>query len=347
MADLLGMGLSHAPMFQFPDENMSDILRRFMKSPRLPENMREVHQWPEPMQAEWGDDEGLNSARKHREIAINGFRRLRAEIDAFNPDVVLIWGDDQYENFKEDIVPPFCVYIYDQLECFPYKSSAVINSPVNVWGQPEDKAVSVRGHREAAHHLARELTLNNFDVCYSYKPHHHPGLAHAFMRTLVYLDYDQRGFAYPIIPFHVNCYGSDLIAKRAITNFADGELAPPAPTPQRCFDLGVEVGRILQESRWRAVVIGSSSWSHAFLTRKHHGLYPDVVSDRKRLKELESGRHSEWRNLAPDTLTDAGQHEFLNWLCLAGAMADRKAEVVAYAETYIFNSDKIFTLFQP
>ena len=28
MAELLGMGITHAPMFQFPDENMADILRR-------------------------------------------------------------------------------------------------------------------------------------------------------------------------------------------------------------------------------------------------------------------------------------------------------------------------------
>ena len=142
-------------------------------------------------------------------------------------------------------MPPFCVYVIDQMECFPYRRSQVINTAANVWGQPEDKAIPVRGHRLAAHHLAWELTLNDFDVRYSYKPHHHPGLAHAFMRTLMYLDYDQRGFDYPIIPFHVNCYGSDLISKRAATDFAEGEKAPPAPTPKRCFDLGAEVARIL------------------------------------------------------------------------------------------------------
>ena len=50
---------------------------------------------------------------------MNGFRKLRAEIDAFNPDVVLVWGDDQYENFKEDIIPAFCVMAYDEFECQP------------------------------------------------------------------------------------------------------------------------------------------------------------------------------------------------------------------------------------
>ena len=125
--------------------------------------------------------------------------------------------------------------------------------------------------------------------------------------------------------------------------------APPAPTPTRCFDLGGQVARILSDSPWRAALVGSSSWSHAFLTKKHHGLYPDVESDRRRLAELQAGRHAEWRNLDLATLVDAGQHEFLNWVCLAGAMdaLGRKAEIIDYIESYLFNSNKCFVLFQP
>ena len=36
-------------------------------------------------------------------------------------------------------------------------------------------------------------------------------LAHAFTNTLLYLDWDRRGFPWPVIPFAINCYGSDLI----------------------------------------------------------------------------------------------------------------------------------------
>ena len=36
---------------------------------------------------------------------IDEFRKIRRELDAFKPDFVLIWGDDQYENFREDCVP--------------------------------------------------------------------------------------------------------------------------------------------------------------------------------------------------------------------------------------------------
>lgn len=343
MGELLGIGLTHSPAFQFPDENMADILRRTLRSDRVPAWLKDVRNWPKPMQEEWGDDEGLTSARRHRQVMVESFRQLRAALDEFKPDFVLIWGDDQYENFQEDVVPPFCVYIFDLLECLPYKRSPAVNATSNVWGQPEDKVVPVRGHREAAMHIARELISRDFDIAYAYKPHHHPTLGHAYMRTILYLDYDQKGFPYPIIPFHVNCYGTDLLRQGRVRD----EEAPPAPTPRRCFDLGRAVARIIRESPWRAAVVGSSSWSHAFLTKKGHGLWPDIESDRARLEELRSGRHVQWRNLSPETLTEAGQHEFLNWICLAGAMEDRKAEVLAYAETWIFNSGKVTALFRP
>jgi hypothetical protein len=332
-------------MFQFPDENMADILRDYLQRESTPVALRSSKNWPAPMRDEWGDDEGLTAARRHRETVVHGFRKLRAELDVFQPDLVLVWGDDQYENFKEDVVPPFCVYIYDTLDCLPYRKSPVIRAERNVWDRSPDTVVPVRGHREAASYLARQLILNQFDTAYAFKPHHHPTLAHAFMRTLLYLDYDQQGFPYPIVPFHVNCYGSDLM--KGPTAREAGPDAPPAPTPARCFDLGRAVARILGDSPWRVALVGSSSWSHAFLTRKHHGLYPDVESDRVRLRELESGRQAEWRKLDSATVVDAGQHEFLNWVCLAGAMADRQAEIVAYAETWVFNSTKVAAIFRP
>ncbi len=345
MGEILGIGMTHAPMFQFPDEDMANILRRYLKKEALPARWKERRNWPDDMRKEWGEDEGLSAARGHRETVVASFRRLRAELDAFKPDFVLIFGDDQYENFKEDVVPAFCVYIYDQLDCLPYQGSRAIGKVKNVWGQPEDKVVPVRGHREAANYLAHQLIMNDFDVAYAYKPHHHPTLAHAFMRTIMYLDYDQRGFDYPLIPFHVNCYGSDLMSQ--VKGKTAIDCAPPAPNPRRCYDLGRAIARIIAQSPWRAAVIGSSSWSHAFLTKKHDEIYPDVASDRLRVKELRDGRQAQWRNLELATLIDAGQHEFLNWVCLAGAMEGRKAEVLAFAETYIFNSTKVSAIFHP
>src|ERR671933_617936 len=107
--------------------------------PRIPAHLKDPANWPEPMRAEWGDDEGITAHKEHRARVFKAFRKIREEIDAFQPDFILIWGDDQYENFKEDVVPPFCVYMYEQLDCLPYQASRVITTPRNVWDQPTDK----------------------------------------------------------------------------------------------------------------------------------------------------------------------------------------------------------------
>ena len=77
-------------------------------------------------------------------------------------------------------------------------------------------------------------------------------------------------------------------------------------------------------------LIASSSWSHAFLTKKTHWLYPDLESDRARLAELREGRHACWRDLGRNQIEEAGQ----------------KAKIVDWVESYIFNSGKCFARFQ-
>jgi hypothetical protein len=99
----------------------------------------------------------------------------------------------------------------------------------------------------------------------------------------------------------------------------------------------------LKASPWRVAVIGSSSWSHAFLTNKHNLLWPDVETDKVRFEELRTGRQHLWKDLAMDQIEDSGQQELLNWVCLAGAMTELKAkpEFLEMTATYIFNSPKV------
>jgi hypothetical protein len=352
MAEILGIGLTHAPHFQFPDENMADLLRYRLRNADTPEDMRDPQNWPEPMRREWSDDEGLAAATAHREELVRGFRAARQALDEFQPDVVLIWGDDQYENFKEDIVPPFCVYALGDMDVPMFEPTYATSAKRNVWDEDPSRTVKVESHVDAGNLVANGLLQNGFDVSYSYKLHHAAGLSHAFVRTMLYLDYDRKGWPWPVLPFHVNCYGSDLTAPDFIK--AGGSVVrkeeeyprPPAPSPWRCYDLGKQVGEILEASPWRVAVIGSSSWSHAFLTKKFPAGHPDIEADRARLEELEAGEQHKWRDLDLEELRAAGQHEFLNWVCLAGAMEGRKAEVLSYGETYIFNSNKCVAVFR-
>ncbi len=352
MAEILGAGVTHYPALMAPDEQRRFPLHfTLQRDERVPEDLKNPENWPESMRIEYGEDRGLASAGVHRQRLVEGFRRVRAEIDAFNLDLVLIWGDDQYENFKEDIIPPFCLLGYEQMECTPFANG---HEGGNVWGEGPETVFKYRGHPEAARFLTSQLINQGIDMAYSYKPLHHPGLAHAFMNTLLYLDYDRTGFDYPILPFAVNCYGSAVISNRGsiLPHKENGQTLPPdppGPSPKRCMQVGAAAARALKDSPWRVALIASSSWSHAFLTAKNHWLWPDQESDRARFQELASGNYAAWGKQSTASFQDAGQHELLNWACLLGAMEElgHKPEIIDYIETHVFTSDKCMAVFKP
>ena len=353
MGEILGIGVTHFPGLMLPDAYMSSFLTRTLKSDRIPAELKDPARWPEPLRRELAANQDGSAAAEHRRRLVGGFRAARQALDAFAPDFVVIWGDDQYENFREDGVPSFCVFALDAVDCRPFARPGRAELG-NVWGEGPDKVVRVEGHRTAGSWLAASLIKADYDVSYAYRMRHELGLPHAFINTILYLDYDRQGFPYPVVPFHVNCYGSSVIAKRGSSAHLTGEadpnaIDPPGPNPSRCFDVGAAVARALADSPWRVALIASSSWSHAFLTAKHHWIYPDIDSDRARFDELASGNSARWRNLTTEQIEDAGQQEFLNWVCLAGAMTalGRKPEIVDYVESHLFNSNKCFALFRP
>jgi hypothetical protein len=344
MAEILALGISHYPPLHGPDERMSWILKRMLQNPKLPEALKSPAGWPAAMRAEWGNDEGASSATRHRADLVGWLEKTRAALDAFDPDFILMWGDDQYENFKEDIVPPYCISAYDR-----FRFTA---PPGNVWGET-DKTFDLPGHRAAAKLLATRLIEEGFDTAYAYKPLHHP-LGHAFTNAVMYLDYARKGFDYPIVPFAINCYGRRVLAQRGgLPVFdrviAEADLDPPAPTPRRLFDLGAATARILAESPYRVALLSSSGWSHAFLTAKNHFLWPDTPSDRRMYEALCGCDWDTWRNYGGAQVEDAGQQEILNWSCLAGAMSalERKPQETGFVDTWIFNSSKVFLIAPP
>ena len=349
MAEILGLGVTHSPPICGIDSRMAGITERVLQSPRLPDRMRDPTNWPEGMRREWEEHRAGRAAPAHRERVVAGFRRARAALEAFNPDFVVMFGDDQYENFRDDGVAPFCVFALDEVESHPYHRSGAGNA----WGEPADTLVQTKGHAAGGRYLAGALVEQGFDMTWAYRMRHEHGLPHAFVNALLLLDYDRRGLPWPVVPFHVNCYGSSTISKKGAFAHIDGTGSdipdPPGPTAARCFGIGAATARALAASPWRVALIASSSWSHSFLTEKNHYLWPDLESDRARFAELSAGRLSGWKDFSTAQLEDAGQQELLNWVCLAGAMdaLGRKPDWTDLAETYIFAAPKAFAVFNP
>src|SRR5262245_14527476 len=173
MAAILGLGMTHYPPLAGRDENMMGIVKGTLRDPAIPEELKEPSNWPPRMREEYGDDQGKAAAAGHRQELLKGMVKVREALDEFNPDFVLIWGDDQYENFTEDIIPPFCILAYDNIEAKPWRLKAPgMPGGANVWKESEDTIMNVRGHREGGKFLASGLITEGFDVCYSYKPLH-------------------------------------------------------------------------------------------------------------------------------------------------------------------------------
>jgi hypothetical protein len=354
MAEVLGVGISHYPLFSAVDRDMAGILRDTLQDPDIPAAEKDVRRWPPEMAREWGDDEGTTAAKGHRDAMLVGLRRARAALDAFRPEVSIIWGDDQYENFQEDVVPPFCIGAYDGFTVKPWaqvKASGLMHGKPNVWDEPAQTEFSIPAHREAGKYFASQLLGENFDVAYAYKPLHHAGLPHAFLNAVLYLDFDRRGFPYPIVPFAINCYGRKVISYHGYASrFADAGRPPdpPSPSPARCFDLGAAMARIARNSPWRVALIASSSWSHAFLVDKTWRLRPDIESDRRLYDAMRSGDYAAWRSTTLEAVEDAGQQEMLNWFALVGAMSElgRRCSWSDIVETHVFNSTKVAAIFE-
>lgn len=106
MGEILSMGVTHFPGLAGTDEHMASTLQRTLQDHGLPDQYRHPESWPEAMRQEYGADAGLSAARRHREALVTQFRKARRLLEDFKPDFVVVFGDDQYENFTEDRIPP-------------------------------------------------------------------------------------------------------------------------------------------------------------------------------------------------------------------------------------------------
>ena len=350
MGEILGLGCTHRPVMLRRDEDWTGMMRASLDDPDMPAEMKDPSRWPPQLREELGDDFGATSAGKARQVFRRHFAEARRALDAFKPDVIVMFGDDQYENFKEDIVPPFAVLAYEGRDIQPWKHR---RSSYNPWDEPADTTFHLRGHQQAGKYLASGLLEAGIDVAYAYKPLHHP-LGHAFENTVLLLDDERVGFHYPLVPFSVNCYGRRVNAARGLRlplamRDQIRDLDPPSPSPSRCMAVGAATARVMAKSPWRTAIVASSSWSHSFLTEKNYQLWPDVAADRRLYEALDTGDYAAWRRYTTDEIEDSGQHEVLNWFCLLGAMEElgRKPDRSEFIETWAFVSPVVFAYYPP
>jgi hypothetical protein len=286
------------------------------------------YQAPASLTAELGDDNGLSHDKKNQQRIVDAFQVLHDKLHAWNPDVVIVVGDDQAENFTRDNIPTFCLYTGSEVDAYPFHRSM---AAVNLWQGKPDAKYTYRCAGQLGQEMVAHLIRDGFDMASSTElKGWRWGLPHAHINPLLFLDPEGK---FPILPLFVNCYGEEA-----------GEGYPPRPTAKRCYELGQSIRRFLDGRAERVAVVGSSSWSHSFLTHKYNCSAFDADFDRRNLAVLRQGKGSKLAQLTPEEIQQSGDHEFLNWIIPLGILGDRPASIVDVLDEQSQISFKVFAV---
>lgn len=281
----------------------------------------------------------LEESRAKAARCAAAFATLRAKLEEARPDVLLIFGDDQGEQFHFDNFPAFAIYMGAEFE--GYRFSKSVGLPIPGVPRPErpktdESWAKVRGHPQLAKELMVGLIERGFDLAFSLELRDKDeGMGHAFMRPQHYL---RPGYDLPTVPFFVNCYYG------------------PQPTGRRCYELGKAVRAAIEASPLdlRVAVIGSGGLWHTPGARDAH---LDEEFDGRTLAALRAGdaramadhfdsRRPEVPAGDADALARAsggtgmisglgsGTGETRNWIVAAAIADGRPGTVVDYVPVY-------------
>jgi len=222
--------------------------------------------------------------------------KLREKINALNPDVLMIVGDDQHENLVDDNMPPFTIYIAPEVEASV--SLRYLNQPKS------ENRTKYRVDATLAKDLVDGLMDEGFDPSYSKKTRYDGGLGHAFARVLKFLSPQAN---HSIVPIMVNTY------------------YPPAPAAKRCVQFGQALAKVLRQAsgNQKVVIIASGGLSHT------------KIDERLDEGFINALRHNNLDYMAAMRGSDLveGTSEIRNWIVSAAA-ADRPGNMLDYLPLY-------------
>lgn len=213
----------------------------------------------------------LDSAEENRSKharCMRAFDVLRNHLVDARPDAVIIFGDDQLEQFSFANLPAFCVFAGESIS--GYRISRFFGLPVGkprpVRPKTPEHWVTLKGHPALARTLVVGLMARRFDMAFSLSAHE-DGIGHAFTRPL---ESFLRDAGIPVVPIYINCYYG------------------PQPTGERCYELGRKIREIVDAwpSNERIAVIGSGGLWH---TPMEANAYIDRAFDRRILDALSIG----------------------------------------------------------
>jgi len=225
---------------------------------------------------------------------LGGMMRMRAEIRALAPDLVVLAGSDHLNNFSLAMQVTLAVGVADTFTTL---------------GDSGAPSVTFPGHRAFAEGFARFAARRDFDLVQAEEVRPDHGMA------IPQLIIDP-ACALPVVPLYINCN------------------MPVPPSPGRCYRLGGVLKEYVEGTRpadERVVVVGAGGLSH-WLCLPEQGKVA-VEFDEDFIARMISGRAAELAQLSADDIEAAsgnGGLEATAWLFMAGAVPQGRGEKLYY-----------------
>ena len=298
---VIGIGTSHSPQLSIRAKDWEYLLKKDQTDPRL--------DYPALLKrAKPGLDAELTPEkfRERDEACLKAVGNLGEALKKSNADIVVVFGDDQQEQFHDDNMPMFAIYHGKSLPVVKdhgLRPSGWKDAERTGWAetQPEYDTAS-----DLANHLILALTDAEFDITRCNKLRAEIGVGHAF--SFVYRRVLPGG-KIPMVPIMVNTY-----------------YPPNQPTPRRCYALGQAVRKAIEawNSDKRVALLASGGLSHVVIDEEIDAMVIDGLKNKKPEVLFQLPRERLW----------GGTSEILNWVALAGAMEDSELKYFEYVTTY-------------
>jgi aromatic ring-opening dioxygenase catalytic subunit (LigB family) len=240
------------------------------------------------------------AAAQEREALYKGFAEIGRQLRAAKPDVIVGIANDPLLNFPLSNVPDFCIGTAPHWQGPAEWFRDWLNVP----------PYSLKGNADVARILVREGQRTDINF--------------AFSDALLFddnwsvpLKFLTPDYDVPLVPIHMNC------------------IVPPLPGPQRCYEVGQAIARIVEEAlppTLRVAVMATGGLSHDPGGPKYFDV--DEKFDRWFLGLFEAGDAD--RVLREATVErmmaagDGGTTELLAWIAALGAAGGKPARTICY-----------------
>lgn len=308
---VLGLGTSHTPMLMSDDEDLMkynewDVIVARLDKEGRPATFDQLLAEADPALKE---KVTLPEMEARQERVRAGIQSIAEKCQAGNLDALIIVGDDQDEQFRDDNRPALSVYWGETIGSAPKHEERVppwFAKQIARLFEPE-KPRDYPVHQDMALHLINTLIDNDFDVSTSASLSNSEGEGHAISYIHQHLMARERPI--PIVPVLLNTY-----------------YPPNQPRPARCYALGQMIRRAVESfpGEARVGILASGGLSHFIVDEDldHTVIEAMRTKDAETLKSL------------PRNKLQAGSSEILNWVTVAGAVEHLPLNWVEYIPCY-------------